>query len=63
VKEWRPLTRPARRPAAPAVNLPAIPAAPPPDPLADAKQAMRDLGARVIGGDPKAFDELLAAAK
>ncbi|MFA5192764.1 MAG: hypothetical protein WC740_18805 [Verrucomicrobiia bacterium] len=63
VKELPRILPPRRRPAVATVNLPTTPAPPAPDPLEPAKQAMRDLAARIIGGDPKAFDELHEAAK
>lgn len=64
VKDWLHGVSAPRRPARVAVAPFATPAPPAPDPALDAaKQAMRDLVTRVIGGDEKAFDELRDIAR
>jgi hypothetical protein len=59
VKDWIPAVLQPPRPAPVVVSNPLAP-----DPAIEAaKQTMRDLATRVIGGDPKAFDELRDAAR
>ncbi|MBI5688277.1 MAG: hypothetical protein HZC54_24660 [Verrucomicrobia bacterium] len=63
VKDWLHSVPAPRRPARVAVAPPVKPNLPAPDPTVDAaKQTMRELATRIVGGDPKAFDELLDTA-